>query len=79
MEDGMIFDSTTKKNENHRLYYRSMGKIFRVIGIAENDDEANRFCARKDNWPNQHGVIGVTGEGHVVIAEFHGEKIQVEK
>jgi len=72
----MIFDGTLKNNSNQWLYYRSMGKIFRVVGIAEDDEEANAFSARKSDWPHQYGVIGVTAEGYPVIAQLLGEKIK---
>lgn len=67
----MLFNA--RKHPSHMLYYRSMGKIFRVVAIAETDDEANEFLASRDR--EQIGVIGVLGD-MPVIAEFHGEKIK---
>jgi len=71
----MIFDGTTKDNENIWLYFRSMGKIFRIAAITETDEEANAFTKRKNRFQDQYGVIGETAEGYNVIAELMGEKI----
>ena len=72
MKNGLLFNARAPGCEQHQLYYRSMGKIFRVVAIAVDDDAANHFLAAKDR--ESIGVIGVIGE-MPVIAEFHGEKI----
>lgn len=66
-----LFNARLRKNRDHKFYYASMGKLFRVIAIAHSDDQANEFCSKNDDC----GVIGVLGEA-VVIAELHGEKIK---
>lgn len=61
-----------KEPEIHSLYYRSMGKFFRVVAICNNDKEANRYLEKQNR--EAIGVIGVLG-GHPVIAECNEEKI----
>lgn len=71
----VIFDGLAKKNQGAKLYFCSMGKTFRIAGIASTREEANEFMRKKDKHVRQHGVIGETAEGLIIIAEFHGEKI----
>ena len=66
----MIYQKTNANDEAY-LYYRAMGKIFRVVGIAESDEEANEYCARHEDV----GVIGLLGN-LVILAEHDGEKIR---
>lgn len=70
----LLFNSTNKKHSEHKLYYRSMGKIFRVRAICDTVDEANKFCEQHDST----GVIGELGE-NIIIADLYGEKITTEK
>jgi len=34
--------------ETETLYVRSMGKALRLLAIADNDDDANRYMSRND-------------------------------
>lgn len=68
---GLLFNSKAKGNENHLLYYRSMGKTFRVIAIADNVEAANKFCEKNRDC----GVIGEP-DGKPIIAEYYGEKLE---
>ena len=61
-----------REPEIHSLYYRSMGKFFRVVAICNNDKEANQYLEKHNR--EAVGVIGVVG-GHPVIAECNEEKI----
>ncbi len=58
----------------HSLYYRSMGKFFRVIAICKSDEEANQYLEKYNR--EEIGVIGVIGS-HPVIAEFNEGKITI--
>lgn len=70
----MLPEFDYRRNPKHQLYYRSMGKIFRVVCIAHTDEQANDFMRRVPNC----GVIGVLGDA-VVVAEIHGEKITTKR
>lgn len=61
-----------KEPEKHSLYYRSMGKFFRVVAICDNDEEANQYLKKQKG--KELGVIGVIGN-HPVIAECNEEKL----
>lgn len=46
------------------LYVKSMGKLFRVLAVADNDHEANEIC-RKDD---RAAVIAEDRTGRIYIA-----------
>jgi len=66
----MIYKKT-KSNEKERLYYRSMGKIFRVVAIVENAEEDAAYCKAHPDVV----LIGHLGS-YRVLAECYGEKIR---
>jgi hypothetical protein len=51
------------------LYYKSMGKFFKVVKLAKNEDEANEYCEKHDNC----GVIEEIDDV-VIIAEKEESK-----
>ena len=68
----MIFDAGGKGFEMHSLYYRSMGKLFRVVAICDSDEEANQYLEKYNR--EAIGVIGVLGK-YPVIAECNEERM----
>ena len=61
-----------KLGKNIHLYMASMGKIFRVMAVCADNNEANNFCAKNTNC----GVIAADDNGLVYVAELYGKTIK---
>lgn len=59
--------TTTFTNSIH-VYAASMGKMFRVTHICENDDDANEECRKNPDV----GVIMSDNAGRIYLAELYG-------
>ena len=53
-----------------KLYTRSMGKLFPITAIFDNDDEANQYMSRK----RDEGVIACSGDMVIIASFYSGEK-----
>ena len=62
-----------RTSEKQIVYCRSMGKAFRVLAIADNDDDANKFMENNRDT----GVISVIGD-LVFIADLYDTGVKID-
>lgn len=62
-----------KLRNDERLYIHSMGKRLRVTAWFASDDEANNYMSRHKD----EGVIAVTKDGLVLLADVHDKGTQL--
>ena len=51
-------------SDKMKLYVKSMGKVFRVYAICDNDDDANEYCKKHSDA----GVIATDQQGRIYVA-----------
>lgn len=63
-----------KLTDTEHFYIRSMGKALRLVAIADNDDDANRFMMRND----RAAVVACLGP-LILMADKHYNGIVIPK